>query len=60
MTLVKLCHLGKKSYDAKCKRIFGPHAAYVRPGRAAAHGTVCGACLNDVCMRSMGLVVFFS
>ena len=35
------------------------HAAYVRPRRAAVHGTVCGACFNDVCMRFMGLVMFF-
>ena len=61
MTLAKLCHLGKKSYDAKCKTIFGPACSLCEaaPRRAAAHGTVCGACFDDVCKRFMGLVIFF-
>ena len=60
MTLAKLCHLGRKSYDAKCKTTIGPACSLCEAAlrRAAAHGTVCGACFNDVCMRFMGLAMF--
>ena len=58
MTLVKLCHLGKKVMTPNVKQYLDLHAAYVRPRRAAAHGTVRGACFNDVCMRFMGLAMF--
>ena len=40
------------------EQYFARYLAYVGPRHAAAHGTVCGACFNDVCIHCIGFVKF--
>ena len=46
--------MGKKVMILNVKQYFARHVAY-----NAEHGTVCGACFNDVCMHFIGSVMFY-